>query len=305
MSRRASKLVSIVVPTRGRFAQLNKCLESVYASDYGPLEVIVIDDHSPVDMISEIARLFPSAKVLRNSKRMLLAATRNRGLREAGGEFVFFLDDDNVVDKSALTRLVEGMEDTGCAVAAPMIFYKSEPNKVWYAGSWMSPVSGIAAFPFRGGAPPKIVKPYETSFFHDAFMVRRDAFDTVGEFDPKGFPIYLSEADFGERLRRAGMRVFVVPAAKVWHDVPVLKGTRNLLRNVHITEPDRAYYVARNRTIFMKRYRGVRERFLYLSFVVMALAILHLSAILASKHTRKVAMIRYYLGGLIAGLRLR
>jgi hypothetical protein len=215
------------------------------------------------------------------------------------------LDDDNVVERDAIGHLVEGIQGESIGVSSPLIFHASAPDKVWYAGAWMSPASGIAVFPYRGGQPPRTTVPYETAFFHDAFLVRRTTFESVKGFDYHAFPIYLSEADFSEKMRKIGWSAVVVPSARVYHDVPVMRGTRGLLRNVHITEPSRAYYVARNRIIFMRRYRNPVEQLIFFSFFLPGLAFLHLSAILASEYPNRVYLARYYLGGIIAGLRTR
>lgn len=296
-------LVSVIVPTRGRPEAVRRCLESIFASDYPRLEVLVIDDSGPPDDVVQLRRAFPRARVVRNEKRMLLAATRNVGIRMSGGDLLFFVDDDNVIEKTAISELVAGVASTGAGVVAPLIYYLSDPARIWYAGSWTSPVSGMAVFPHRGATGVSFPHPFRTVGFHDAFMVRRSVFDRVGLFDSVDFPIYLSEADFAERMKRQGITCSVAPGAKVWHDVPIFGGIRNLLRHMHITEPSRAYYVARNRIIYMRRYRNPSERFLFLTFFLPVIGLLHLVTILGSSNVGKIYFVRHYIGGIIDGLR--
>ena len=121
----------------------------------------------------------------------------------------------------------------------------------------MGKVSGLFVAMFRGDAATSIPAfPYRTELFHDAFMVRRDLLAQVGYFDELNFPMYLSEADLGARMAERGTSAVVVPDAKVWHNIPPLKGASSLLRGVHITEPVRAYFVGRNRLLYMRRHRG-------------------------------------------------
>jgi GT2 family glycosyltransferase len=136
-------------------------------------------------------------------------------------------------------------------------------------------------------------------------MARRSLFDAIGNFDEKNFPIYLSEADFSERMKSRGFHALVVPSAVVWHDVPALAGIRSLLRHIHITEPSRAYYVARNRIIFVKKYRKLWQKLLFMLFFLPMIAALHSVTILASRHAHRVYLIRNYLGGVIDGLASR
>ena len=305
MSAPRNPLVSVVIPTRGRPETLERCVRSIFESSYKPLEVVVVDDFSDEDSTRSLLQLYPQLKVVRNEKRMLLAASRNAGVSKTNGEMIFFVDDDNVVASDAIAQLVSCATSESAGVIAPLIYYASEPEKIWYAGSWMSPISAVSVFPYRGRSDVRLEKPYATSLFHDAFMVSRSVFETIGMFDQKRFPIYLSEADYAERMRKRNLSVMVNPKAHVWHDVPVLRGTQNLLRHVHITEPSRAYYVARNRIVFMRMYRGVMQNLIFLAFFVPAFGALHLASILSSKHAAKVYFARYYLGGIIAGLRMR
>ncbi len=303
MSQQDSRpLVSVIVPTYGRPEKLIRCLDSVFRSDYHELEVIVVDDLSPTSVEGRVMARFPQVKVLRNERRLLLAASRNRGMLSSHGELMLFVDDDNVLDRKAIGELVGAAQGSVAGVVSPIIFYLEHPTILWYAGSWMSPLSGVAVFPYRGGSKPPQSEPYPTGLFHDVFMVRKNVFDVVGPFDVRNFPIYLSEADLSERMKMKGFSTLVVPAAIVWHDVPLLGGFRTLLRHMHITEPARAYYVARNRIIFVKRYRTLWQRLVFTLFFVPVIATIHLVSILASTHANRIYLVRNYLGGVIAGL---
>jgi glycosyltransferase involved in cell wall biosynthesis len=135
MSKGMEPLVSVVIPTRSRTTHLVACLNSVFGSSYSNLEVIVVDDFSQNPPGAEVHRLFPQVTLLRNESRMLLAASRNRGLGASKGEFVLFVDDDNILDRRAIEELVRGAHDTSADVVAPIIYYASEPDLVCYAGS--------------------------------------------------------------------------------------------------------------------------------------------------------------------------
>lgn len=300
----AGQLVSVVIPTCNRMNMLMRCLDSVLQSDYGSLEVIVVDDFSNEPVADEVRGRFPQVRVIRNERRVMLSASRNAGYKAALGEYIFFLDDDNVIDSRAISEMTSCLETSDVAVAAPVIYYLGQPDTIWYAGSWMSPLTGVAVFPRRGSKRPPSEAPFSTVLFHDAFMVRRTVFDRIGSFDVKNFPIYLSEADLAERMKLAGMRVSVVPTAKVWHDIEELRGFRTLLRHMHVTVDFRAFYVARNRIIFMKKYRSVWQRLLFFSVTLPMLSLLHILVILQSSSSKSRAyLIRHYLGGLVAGLR--
>ena len=97
-------LVSIVVPAHNAERFLREALESVFALDYEPFEVIVVDDGS-TDGTVAVANTFPSLRVIEQENKGP-AAARNAGLAVAGGEFVAIHDADDFVPPSKLTTQV-------------------------------------------------------------------------------------------------------------------------------------------------------------------------------------------------------
>lgn len=96
-------LVSVVVATYRREKELKRALESLFGQTYQNLEILVIDDNHDPDWNRKISQLVEeeaagSGRVIRylqNRKKMGSAASRNRGIQEARGEYITFLDDDD------------------------------------------------------------------------------------------------------------------------------------------------------------------------------------------------------------------
>ena len=100
--------VSVVIPTRNRCNQLARCLHSLAHQERSPDELLVVDNASSDDTAGTVARLqtdFP-VRLVRESV-VGVATARNRGLREARGEIVAFIDDDAVAEPGWLAA-VEG-----------------------------------------------------------------------------------------------------------------------------------------------------------------------------------------------------
>ena len=97
-------LVSIVVPAYNAERFLREALESLFALDYEPFEVIVVDDGS-TDGTVAVANTFPGLRVIEQANKGP-AAARNAGLAVAGGEFVAIHDADDFVPPSKLTTQV-------------------------------------------------------------------------------------------------------------------------------------------------------------------------------------------------------
>src|SRR5918993_498800 len=89
--------VSVVVPTRNRSRLLASTLRSVLVQRGVELEVIVVDEGSTDNTPEMLAALDdPRVRVLRHDVPRGLSAARNRGADEARGEWVAFVDDDDL-----------------------------------------------------------------------------------------------------------------------------------------------------------------------------------------------------------------
>ena len=92
-------LVSVIIPTRDRMSLLREAVGSVFTQEARDemfrLEVIVIDDASS-DNTSNVLLHFPEIRYLRLDTNGGPAAARNAGIAVSTGQYVAFLDDDDV-----------------------------------------------------------------------------------------------------------------------------------------------------------------------------------------------------------------
>ncbi len=100
-------MISIIIPTYNRRALLEKTLAGVFAQTYEDYEVIVVDDGSTDDTLEYLR----SRLVIRISLPHLgkPAVARNSGIAYAKGEFVAFLDSDDVWETTALEELLTAL----------------------------------------------------------------------------------------------------------------------------------------------------------------------------------------------------
>ncbi len=126
--------VSVVIPTCDRRHVLARCLDSLTNQTHGSFEVIVVDDGSEDDtpdflqaFVDEHAshRTGDHAKMrfrwLRNERRTGANPSRNRGIREAMGEFVALLDCDCIAEPDWLDRLLEGFTNPNVAAVTGLV----------------------------------------------------------------------------------------------------------------------------------------------------------------------------------------
>lgn len=103
----ASPLISVVIPAYNRCDSVSKLLSDIYQQEGCSFEVIVVDDKSPEDIISPIHRDFPNTRLFRNEVNGGPAVSRNRGIREAKGEFIVGIDSDvTIPDRTLFKRIV-------------------------------------------------------------------------------------------------------------------------------------------------------------------------------------------------------
>lgn len=90
-------ILSVVIPTWNRAHIVGEAMESAFNQWPGEVEVIVVDDASTDNTIEEVTRVFGNrVRLLRLAKRSGAGAARNAGVVLARGEFVAFLDSDDV-----------------------------------------------------------------------------------------------------------------------------------------------------------------------------------------------------------------
>ncbi|MDR7542947.1 MAG: glycosyltransferase family 2 protein [Armatimonadota bacterium] len=138
--------VSVVIPTRNRLALLQEAIESVRRQTYSHWELIVVDDCSEDDTWAWLSSLGdPRIRAVRLERHSERSAARNRGLAEARGEYVLFLDDDDLLTPRALERLMEAArrhpDAVGVAGAAVQFDGRGHRRRVsWVKRRWQGRV---------------------------------------------------------------------------------------------------------------------------------------------------------------------
>ncbi len=167
--------VSVVIPCYNQARFLGEAIQSVLCQGYTDLEIIVVDDGSKdgtEEVASGYAREDPRVRLIKQENRGL-AAARNRGLAEAGGEYVVFLDSDDRLVSGALEVGVRELEaHPGCA------FVSGICRKITADGSI---VPGWEQFRVRDDPYLELLR--SCPVYVPAVMYRRFVFEAVGNFD--------------------------------------------------------------------------------------------------------------------------
>lgn len=112
-------IVTVVIPTHNRCQLLAETVPSLFAQTVAQWELIVVDDASEDETWAWLQRLHdPRVKTIRLEQHSERSKARNIGLQAARGEFILFLDDDDLLPEQALQIQIEALERYPAAVAS-------------------------------------------------------------------------------------------------------------------------------------------------------------------------------------------
>jgi FkbM family methyltransferase len=115
-------LVSVIVPTYNRPDWLGETLRSILAQTYRDFEIIVVNDAGPdVSHILEPLNADGRIRLINHPKNKGLAGARNTGIRAARGQYIAYLDDDDIFHPQHLATLMGQLAATG----APVVYSDS------------------------------------------------------------------------------------------------------------------------------------------------------------------------------------
>lgn len=114
MNTKQKQTVSIIIPYYNSMEFIGDCLNSVLSQSYSNLEIIIINDGSDTENTGYIETLLQDKRIvyLKNESKQGVAYSRNRGLSTATGEFLFFLDSEDILAVQAIEVLVENIGES-------------------------------------------------------------------------------------------------------------------------------------------------------------------------------------------------
>lgn len=184
---RSQPLVSVVVPTFNDGRYLAEALTSIDRQQRDDIEVIVVDDGSTVPAQEQALAILPDARVIRQANAGPSAA-RNRGIEAARGQFIGFLDADDLWVEDAVARFLAA--------------FRNAPSADLVHGY-------MRRFRTGAGGNKEFLTPPYCGFQLGTVMARRAAIQKTGTFDET---LRQSEdVDLFLRMQDAGLRRVVVP----------------------------------------------------------------------------------------------
>ncbi len=123
-------VISVVIPVYNRKELLEEALQSVEDQTWKDYECIVVDDGSD-DGTCELMSRYPGIRYIRQDHTGMPGAPRNRGVTEAGGEWIAFLDSDDLWLPRKLERQTAVLDEmTAAGMSSPLI----HTREIWDRG---------------------------------------------------------------------------------------------------------------------------------------------------------------------------
>ncbi len=173
---RLRPLVSVIIPTHNRFQFVQEAINSVAeqegTGEIFDVEIIVVDDASS-DETPDLPRRFPDVHFIRFDKNQGASAARNAGIKAAKGEYIAFLDDDDLFLPHKLklqVPLLESRPDVG-VVYGQISISGDATTDAWPKSAPSGNVFG------------ELLLLTDDFMSPDALLVRREAFHQAGYFD--------------------------------------------------------------------------------------------------------------------------
>jgi glycosyltransferase involved in cell wall biosynthesis len=174
------------MPAYNAAAHIRPALESAFAQDYDPFEVVVVDDGS-TDETAEVIRSFPDA-IYVHQENQGPAAARNTAVARSRGQLIANLDSDDLLPPTRLS------------VQVAYLLEHPEVGAVFGRQEWLNAPAWMARDAVYGdldGIPLSSI------------MIRREVFDDLGGYDTRFEPS--EDMDLVVRMRESGVEYAVLP----------------------------------------------------------------------------------------------
>lgn len=241
-------LVSIVSVQYGHPEITLEMIKSLKLITYSNIEIIIVDNGSPKGNPDIVKEKYPEIIYIKSKENLGFAGGNNLGFQVVKGKYILMLNNDTEVDPNFLEPLVEKMENNPkIGIVSPKIRFFHSPDTLQYVG--YEPINPITQRGGSKGFGEKDLGQYEVdaeaAYGHGAaMMIPMSVVKEVGLMADVFF-LYYEELDWAHRIRNAGYKVFYVHNSLIYHKESVSTGGR--------VSALRAYYMTRNRILYLRR----------------------------------------------------
>jgi len=221
--------LSIVIVSFNTRADLERCLDSLFAAPPSVThEIVVVDNASRDGSPGAVRARWPSVRVIEQATNEGFSAANNAGIRGSAGELILLLNSDCVVPAGAVDALIARLTATPeAAVAGPRLVDGAGRPELSF-GSMISPLAELrqkctlVLYERRVGfMERRVIQATSRERYVDwvsgaALLACRADLQAVGLLDERYF-LYTEDVDLCAAIRARGRRILFTPAATITH----------------------------------------------------------------------------------------
>lgn len=217
-----SRKVAIVIPVFNRREITLQVLRSLarIKKDSFESRIFVVDDGSSDGTSEAIRQHFPSAHLIQGTGSLHYAGGTNRGIEKAlewDPEYILTMNDDAIVHEDLLARMILTSQANDRTIVGALLLLWNEPHKVFQVGQYWKTLKGGWVIPDELTA----FNVPEASFEVECIVGNCVLFPTSailenGLLDEARFPHGWGDAQYLNRMRKAGWKLMIEPKAYCW-----------------------------------------------------------------------------------------
>lgn len=208
-------MISIIIVNWNVTQLLQECLNSIFATKYKDLEVLVIDNASTDHSISLIKSTFPKVKLIENATNIGLPKAINIGLKESLGDYLVLLNPDTILPVDFFTKILEFFAKyPTTALMGPKFI---DEGSVFTEPGILNTFRIYFLHSLSAKYTPKEDGPVAVNALSGACLIMpRDTYNQAGPLTEEVF-MYYEDLDYCRRLRKLHLPVIYNPRIVIRH----------------------------------------------------------------------------------------
>lgn len=241
-------LVSVIITTYNRKDLLKNTIDSILNQTYKNFELIVVDNCSDYDFISQIKSFNDERiRLFQNTNDGIIAVNRNFGIKQSKGKYIAFCDDDDIWLPQKLEKQIKCLDNSDSGMVFTM-------QKQFEATSIFSNYFGIGPLPIRVDTSTKGLLnnnciPLSTT------LVRKKVLDNIGVFNEDKSYLAIEDNDLWIRISKITSIKFISKILVLHrvHQKNIYENISNINVSLKKMKADYGYKSSWNSMLFIKK----------------------------------------------------
>lgn len=226
--------LSVVIVNYNVKYLLRKCLKSIFNFQKDlKFEVIVVDNRSEDQSVSDIKEVFPTVKLIENKRNLGFASACNQGIEKSQGRYILLLNPDTEFTLGGITEMIKLMDANPLIGICGPKTVDSQGRIHYSARSFPSYLTAISSsqsilnklFPHNPLSSEYLLKDMDRNketevdwVSGSCLLAKKEVFDKIGLLDERFF-MYVEDVDVCYRAKKAGFTVYYFPHTVVVHHI--------------------------------------------------------------------------------------